>query len=104
MNRAGQIVDRVASKSMEAWQMDYKKVVKGEQELRIKISDAIREVKTWIGDTRHDNSIKRAAEEAMSALVGALKATDILIGISVAEGNGEMTYLARDLKNKEKHL
>jgi hypothetical protein len=88
---------------MEAWQMDYKKVFKGEQELRSKISDAIREVKTWIGDTRYDNSIKRAAEEAMSALVGALKATDILIGISVAEGNGEMTYLAGDLKkNKER--
>lgn len=96
MNRESQIVDRVASKSMEAWRMDYKKVVRGEQELRSKISDAIRDIKTWIGDTRFDAAIKGAAEEAMSALVGALKATDILIGISVAEEHGEMTYLARD--------
>ena len=94
MNRTDWIGNRVASKSMEAWQMDITKVVRGEQELRVKINSAIRDVKTWIGDTRHDNAIKKAAEEVMSALVGALKATDILIGISMGEMHGEMTYLA----------
>jgi hypothetical protein len=96
MNRESQIGNRVAAKSMEAWQMDITKVVRGEQELRVKINSAIRDVKTWIGDTRHDNAIKKAAEEAMSALVGALKATDILIGISMGEMHGEMTYLAEE--------
>jgi len=96
MNREENIGNRVASKSIEAWQMDITKVVRGEQELRVKINSAIRDVKTWIGDTRHDNAIKKAAEEAMSALVGALKATDILIGISMGEMHGEMTYLARE--------
>jgi hypothetical protein len=95
MNREERIIGRVASKSLESWQMmDISKVLRREQNLRGKIADAIRDIKTWMADIRHDNTMKMAAEEAMSALVGALKATDILIGISLGEMHGEMTYLA----------